>query len=177
MVERHMAPISLMMDGLVLDYEYYGSHLNENKETIDAALEKRNFGRCGSCLAAILSQGTIDGYIVIAKYIEPIDKSLKTNQFTVNTEQWKAKHVRHGRFTLVISKCIDTSCCGEWRSNAKDILPANAYPAPVYYTQCKGITSLGRKHKDPGKKLHYAHFSDVCTLSTYLDHSSGFYEI
>ena len=38
-VERHMAPMSNDLSGLILPYNYYGSHLDNHGRTIDAILE------------------------------------------------------------------------------------------------------------------------------------------
>lgn len=42
-VERRMAPLSRELSGVILPHEYFGSHLNAQQETVDDALEKKEF--------------------------------------------------------------------------------------------------------------------------------------
>lgn len=135
-----MAPLSRDLTGLVLPHEYYGSHLDSNGITIDKDLELLNFGKAGESLAEIWSESIINNYPVIAKYIEP-----KTGQNLVNqtvSENWKLSHVRQSQYLLQISKCDDRSCCKEFRSGIKDILPERFIPPPVLYIRNeKGVKS------------------------------------
>ena len=52
-VERRMAPLSRFLAGIILPYESYGSHLNSQGVTIDAAREKSNFKQAGETLAEV----------------------------------------------------------------------------------------------------------------------------
>ena len=52
-VERRMAPLSKAMAGVVLPHDYYGDHLDDQGQTIDNKLEKRNFKRAAECLADV----------------------------------------------------------------------------------------------------------------------------
>ena len=66
-----------------MPHETYGSHLNNNGQTIDTELELRNFEAAGNTLADIWRNLVIDGYPVLAEYIPtPPPPSIK--QFTVS---------------------------------------------------------------------------------------------
>ena len=178
-VERRMSGLSLLLSGIVLPHDHYGSHLDANGITIDAELEKRNFKKAGEDVATLWSQGIIDGYETVAAYVEPIPKSQKKARFTVHDAKWRSNHVRHGKYTLVIMKCTDIGTCPTCkpvRSNVNDILPNGTFPSPVYYSQTNGNTSLGHKHKDPPPGHHYAHFAQMCIFVQLLNHSDGFYD-
>ena len=54
-VERRMAPLSNELAGIILPYDMYGSHLNNNNKTVDEALEAKNFSYAGQSLAEIWS--------------------------------------------------------------------------------------------------------------------------
>ena len=71
MVERRLAVLSQDLTGLVLPHDYFGTHLNVSGLTVDADTEKANFKRTGEVLAEVWSMDMIDGYPVMAEYIDP----------------------------------------------------------------------------------------------------------
>ncbi|KAJ1531396.1 hypothetical protein ONE63_000077 [Megalurothrips usitatus] len=66
-VERRMAPLSRELSGVVLPYDFYGSHLDNRGATVDKNLELQNFSHAGTTLADIWSAMTIDGFPVTAR--------------------------------------------------------------------------------------------------------------
>ncbi|GBP43606.1 hypothetical protein EVAR_32172_1 [Eumeta japonica] len=92
-VERRMAPLSHQLSGLVLPYDFFGNHLDDQRRTIDNELELKNFKMAGNILAQIWSKLTIDDKPVGAEYVDPasdnIDKSL-----VEWTPDWYCRHVR-----------------------------------------------------------------------------------
>ncbi|EFX78416.1 hypothetical protein DAPPUDRAFT_246118 [Daphnia pulex] len=47
-VERKTVPLSRELSGLILPYDHYGTHLDNQRRTMDLDLEKRNFAFAGS---------------------------------------------------------------------------------------------------------------------------------
>ena len=64
-----MAPLSHDLSGLILPYDYYGTHLNSKCETIDTELEKKNFENAGETLAEVWSSTVVDSFPVVARYV------------------------------------------------------------------------------------------------------------
>ena len=90
MVERRLAALSQDLTGLVLPQDYFGTHLNVSGLTVDAELEKDNFKKTGEVLAEVWSMDMIDGYPVLAEYIDPPESAddmvrLIDTQFTLDT--------------------------------------------------------------------------------------------
>ena len=175
-VERRMSGLSLLMIGCVFPLDHYGSHLDENGNTIDLELERRNFKKAGQDLAQLWSRWTIDGCKTIAECVEPTTREQKKSKFTVRDAKWRSDHVRHGKYTLVITKCEDDDCTTRkpLRSNIKDILPNGQWPSPCYYSHSNGTATLGNKHRDPPPGHHYARFHQMVIFQRYLAHSDGY---
>ncbi|CAF5087070.1 unnamed protein product [Rotaria sp. Silwood1] len=70
-VEGRMAPLSHDLAGLILPYDYFGSHLNDSGVTVNVDLEKLNFRKAGQILAERWTQSVIDGFPCVAEYINP----------------------------------------------------------------------------------------------------------
>ena len=69
-VERSMAPLSKELASLILPHEHFGSHLDSQGRTVDPDLEHQNVGHAGKVLAEVWSDTIIDGYPVIARYVD-----------------------------------------------------------------------------------------------------------
>ena len=67
--ERRIAPLSKELSGGILDHEHFGSHLDNQGNTIDPELELKNFEFVGEILSEIWSKLVIDGHPVVAEYI------------------------------------------------------------------------------------------------------------
>ena len=65
-VERRMAPLSREIAGLILPYNSFGSHLDDNGKTVDNELEKKNFQHAGEIL---WSKVVVDGCPTVSEYI------------------------------------------------------------------------------------------------------------
>lgn len=129
-VERRMAPLSKELAGVILPFEYYGSHLDQNCKTVDLELEKKNFGFAGKALAEIWSNMVIDNFQVIAEYISAED-SEPTMDIIKKSQSWLSIHVRSSQYFLQIVKCDDRSCCPAFRSQFKELFPNRFLPPPV----------------------------------------------
>ena len=70
-VESRMAPLSHDIAGLILPYDFYGSHLNDSSVTVNVDLEKLNFRKAGQILAERWNQSVIDGFPCVAEYVNP----------------------------------------------------------------------------------------------------------
>lgn len=148
-VERRMAPLSHALSGLVLDYDFYGSHLDDSGKTIDVDLEKNNFKHAGNTLSEIWSSESIAGYSVEAKYIE--DKNLSDEDLEID-QLWFSNHVRSSQYLLQIVKCDSKDCCKNYRSSIKNVLPDRFLPPPVKVKDSdKGIVCTGIN--DPSGKF------------------------
>jgi hypothetical protein len=85
-VERRLSPMSQDLGGLILPYDHFGTHLNDNGLTEHAELEKENFKLTGDVLAEVWSMNVLDEYPVVAEYIKPsplIDEQLKMADSTL----------------------------------------------------------------------------------------------
>ena len=65
-----MAPLSKELAGLILPHDNFSSHLDSQVRTVDADLERQNFGHAGEVLAEVWSDTIIDGYPVVARYVD-----------------------------------------------------------------------------------------------------------
>ena len=54
-IERRTAPLSKELAGIVLPYDSFGTHLDENGKTIDDVKELQNFRKAGETLSEIWS--------------------------------------------------------------------------------------------------------------------------
>lgn len=69
--ERRFAVLAQDLTGLVLPYDYFGTHLNLGGYTIDAELEKTNLKKTGEVLAEIWNLDKIDGQPIVVQFIDP----------------------------------------------------------------------------------------------------------
>lgn len=99
-VERRMAPLSRELSGVILEHDHFGSHLDSRGRTIDLEKEKSNFSHAGNILANIWSNMTIDGYEVLAQYVEE-EKCNVIADFP--SAEWYSLHVRESQYLLQVS--------------------------------------------------------------------------
>ena len=64
-------PLNPKLSVLVLPYDHYGTHLDDQRGATDLDLEKRNFAFAGSTLAEIWSKFVSDEFPTLAEYIKP----------------------------------------------------------------------------------------------------------
>ena len=67
--ERRMVPLSKELAGLILQHDHFGTHLNQNGETVDEALQLENFEHAGKALAEVWSDIVFDGHPCVAEYV------------------------------------------------------------------------------------------------------------
>ncbi|CAM4849169.1 unnamed protein product [Rotaria magnacalcarata] len=144
-VERRMAPLSHDLSGLILPHDHYGTHLDNNGKTIDSDLEKKNFEKAGEVLAEVWSHTVIDQYPVIADYVPSTTVLMPGDP----SEEWKSVHVRQSQYCLQIVRCDDVMCCGEWRTNLKNVLINGFLPPPVPYESNEtGVNYVDQKKNE-----------------------------
>ena len=86
--ERRMSPLSKELSGVILEYEHFGNHLDQNGKTVDPELELKNFEHAGEVLAKIWSGLVINGHPVVSEYIKDNTLAMPINK----PEEWKAEH-------------------------------------------------------------------------------------
>ncbi|XP_068989951.1 uncharacterized protein [Neodiprion pinetum] len=128
-VERRMAPLSRELSGLILPYDHFGSHLNDQGKTIDNELEIKNFEHAGNVLCDVWNRMEIDGYSVHAEYISSLSTASVLSVDLPNSN-WYCRHVFESQYCLQIVKCGRSECCTEFRSNLKSLLPDGHLPPP-----------------------------------------------
>ena len=105
-VERIMAPWSHQLSLLVLPYDSFGNHLDDQRRTVDDELEVKNFEIAGDILAQIWSKLIIDDRPVVAEYIDP-----GRDNVDVNPAEWTAdwyQPLRQAIFPFLKTKQILT---------------------------------------------------------------------
>ena len=106
-VERRIAPLPHDLDGIILQDDSYGNHLDESRKTVDLELEKQNFFKAAEVLSDIWSRTVIDGH--------PVDSQAlpQGQEFAQPTPDAKrvADHARQTKYTLQIVKCQNEACC------------------------------------------------------------------
>lgn len=158
-VERRMAPLSKQLSGVLLEHEFFGSHLDSQMRTVDPELEKKNFGHAGQTLAALWSDMRLDDYPVFAEYVEPNQSEL-TN-LTEKDPEWFANHVRSSQYFLQVVKCLNKKCCTPFRSSLLTVLPNRFIPPPIPLYQ----TDFGLKAPNPGN-LGNKNFASLFVISS-----------
>lgn len=101
-VERRMAPLSRELAGIILPHDKFGTHLNGSGKTVNLELEKNNFRFAGETLATIWENVIIDGYPVVAEYIDP-DEQFEECWAPPNHE-WYLQHVRESQYCLQVRR-------------------------------------------------------------------------
>ncbi|CAF3921937.1 unnamed protein product [Rotaria sp. Silwood1] len=151
MVERRMAPLSNELAGLILPHDYFGTHLDDNGNTVDEQLEIRNFKRAGECLAEVWNELTIDSYPVACQYVEPVDKKDSSSSLNANTIDlhWLQIHVRQSQYLLQIIKCNNLKCCTQWQTSYSKVIPQRFLPSPFpFKVSSNGISIAELSDKD-----------------------------
>lgn len=106
-VERRMAPLSHELAGLIIPHDQFGSHLDKNLNTVDEELEKRNFKFAGEVLAEVWNEMVIDGYPMMAEYVDPEKSTIDLDNTDKYSQVWFDAHVRTSQYLLQIRKCSD----------------------------------------------------------------------
>ena len=69
-VEHRMVKLSKKLSGVTLKHDKFGIHLDGKGVTVDKDLELKNFDYAGCTLAKIWSGLLIDGYPIVAEFID-----------------------------------------------------------------------------------------------------------
>ncbi|XP_062546366.1 uncharacterized protein LOC134212476 [Armigeres subalbatus] len=146
-VERRMAPLSRELSGLILPHDKFGSHLDSQGRTTDEMLEKKNFANAGETLSEVWRNLVIDGFNVVAEYVEPDKSELCISEMVSVDEHWIASHVRTSQYLLQVVKCTDAECCTPFRSKYGTYFPYRFLTPPVPLTYDPLITSLSDPEK------------------------------
>ena len=127
-IERRMAPLSAALAGVVLPHSSFGSHLDDQGNTIDSELELKNFEKASEILCDIWSNITLDGHSVKCYYRSPTDNG---REIIPPSKEWVENHCSISKYCLQITKCDDIECCGEYRSNIRNIIKDKYIPGPL----------------------------------------------
>ena len=67
----------------------------------------------------------IDGHLVVAEFIKdpPSEVSI------INSEEWRANHVRESQYLLQIVKRADVACCSPFQSSYLKVILAASRPS------------------------------------------------
>ena len=126
-----MAPLSKELDGVLLEHKYFGTHLDDKGSTTVPQLEMKNFEHTRKILGEIWSGMIIDGYPVIAEYID--DKASEIIKDVI--QKWRSNHVRSSQYLLQIAKCNNITCCTPFRSSCKNVAKDRFLPLPFAMSQ------------------------------------------
>ncbi|KAJ6639294.1 hypothetical protein Bhyg_12037 [Pseudolycoriella hygida] len=130
-VERRMATLSKSIVGIILPYDHYGAHLDNQGRTFDVEKEKKKFSYAVEALAEVWSETVIDGHITYAEYVDPDNSNLNESSILAKDAGWYDRHVFLSHYMLQILKCADENCCKRRRSSLFNFLPSNGLPAPI----------------------------------------------
>jgi len=140
-VERRMAPLSKELAGVILPYDSFGSHLDNQGRTTDQELELKNFQKAGETLAEIWSDLIIDKHPVTAKFVRPDESEVHGYEMCQKDMTWRRVHVRESQYFTQIVKCFDERCCSSPRSDYFKIMPQRFLPPPLPLLQsANGLT-------------------------------------
>ncbi|CAG8734991.1 24591_t:CDS:2 [Dentiscutata erythropus] len=193
-VERRIAPLSHDLASIILPLNTFGSHLDSQLRTVDEELEKCNFKAAGDVLTSVWEDTIIDGYPVLAKYINPSEETYFLRE---KSATWMENHVMTCHYMTQVTKCNDPSCCKPFRSGIQQILPKRFFPPPLF-TQQKphGICAASMSISDntthfssfllsvlmegklipPDTNLHYLPFNWYCpTVNKSINEYLCFY--
>ena len=87
-----------------------------------------NFEKAAEILCDIWSNIPIDGHPVKCYYRSPTDKG---KEVIPPSKEWVEEHCSISKYCLQISKCGDVECCGELRSNIRNIIKDKFIPGPL----------------------------------------------
>jgi len=147
-----MAPLSRELAEVILPHEHYGTHLDGSGKTVDDQLEKQNFEHAGKTLAEIWGSTTVDGYPVIAEYIDPEHAEMDAVNLTNKSREWRAMHVRDSQYFTQIVKCANNACCRPARSSYFMLMKERFLTPPIPLLQtADGISSADTDIGTSGK--------------------------
>ena len=124
-----MAPFSHDLTGIILPWDFFGSHLDAAGNTTDPELEVKNFFASQEIVSEVLSKTVINGFETDCQAVK-VGCTLETEE---PNHLWMAKHVLQTRYMLMIVKCSDTDCCKEFRTNWMSVFPSGFLPPPCIY--------------------------------------------
>ena len=124
---RRFAWLSRFLVGLLLNHETYGTHLDSSGKTIDVPLEKKNFYAAMDVVSEVWSESLIDNYPVTCKPVDIGSKFIPEEP----EAKWIARHVVQSRYNVQIVKCLDRSCCEEFKTNWNQVFPSRFIPPTV----------------------------------------------
>uniref|UniRef100_A0AC35F622 Uncharacterized protein n=1 Tax=Panagrolaimus sp. PS1159 TaxID=55785 RepID=A0AC35F622_9BILA len=126
-----MAPLSKALTGVILPYDTYGSHLNASHETIDEALESKNFQAAGEVLGKIWGKMSLCNYPVVAEFFPPDYQKPSLNE---RSEKWINEHELQTQYCLQISKCANENCCKQPKTSVFSTLGRRFLSARTPFT-------------------------------------------
>ena len=128
-VEQRMAPFSHDLAGVLIPWDFFGSHLDNAGNTIDPDLEVKNFHAGAEIVSEVLNKTVINGFETDCQAVK-VGCTLETEE---PNHLWMAKHVLQTRYMLMIVKCSDTECCKKFQTNWMSVFPSGFLPPPCIY--------------------------------------------
>lgn len=172
-VERRMAPLSRELAGVLLPHDHFGNHLSTQKQTIDEALEVKNFKYAGEALADLWSKVVIDKFVTKAEYIDPDNSFIDENSIISKDWVWISKHVSTSQYFTQIVKCNDRNCCSLPRSSYFQIFNDRQpfLPAPTPLEQTDAGIAASNEYKDFASLfvLKSLNMNDIWNVSSKKD--------
>ena len=122
-----MFKLSKELSGVILPHDHFGTHLDNNNNTVDEVLELKNFEHAGEIVAEFWSKLVINDHPVVADFVgeQPPDITI------TKPEKWKANHVCKLQQLLQIIKCTDTVCCSPFQSSYVKTMQEKLLPPPL----------------------------------------------
>lgn len=122
------------MSGVILPHDHFGSHLDDQRRTIDEDLELQNFQYAGEVLADVWSPLVVDGHPTVAEYIKPSQSELPVENILKKSQSWMDRHVNTSQYFTQVVKCSDLECCDLPRSSYFKCMNTRFLPAPLPMT-------------------------------------------
>ena len=115
-----MSNLSKELSGVILPHDHFGTHLDNENDTIDEELELQNFEHAGE----------VNDHPVVAEFVgrELLDITI------TKEEEWKANYVRESEYLLQTVKCTDTACCSPFQSSYLKKMNKLSHPLPVVFS-------------------------------------------
>ena len=98
-MERRIADLSKELSGIILEHDYFDTHLDNNNNAADEEVEFKTFEYAGKILAEFWSKSVINYHTVVAELVGEAISEITI----IKSKEWKANHVRDlPRFQLNI---------------------------------------------------------------------------
>ena len=91
------------MSGVILPHDHFGTHLDNNNNTVGEELELKHFEHAGEILVQLRFKLVVNDDPVVVEFVGE-----ETSGTTITKlEEWKANNVHEKQYLLQIVKCTD----------------------------------------------------------------------